>query len=760
MAEEDKSKPLGRVETKDAAVEMRATAQALTSMSNSLKNLKGEAGEIAGDVAKSINKAATAYRDISSEVYNTVEGERDYEKILKKNQQIKQQMLDLEIEKEIVLARIGTATDDEIAGYRTLLRGIYDTVEAIEAQAEGTAQVAETTKEIVKAGEKFAALSEKFAEIPLIGGLIAGPLAEAGKVAEKAVANGAGPLSAKLQGAAAAAMQLGKNLGPAALLASVMTAAKETKALSTNLGVSLDSATEMQKGFAKFAEDSRDSRINSTKLAAAQNSLAKELKLGVEFSGETLQNFTKLTEYMGVSEGAASRLALLTESTAMSSDEFQSSLAQSVVESNKALGVNVSLSEAFETIGSASASTYLTLRRSPQQLGKMVGEAKKLGLEFSQIENIAASMLDFESSIQAELEAEVLTGKQLNFERARMAALQGDQLTLTREIATQVGTIAEFENMNVIARDSLAKSMGMNSDQMAEMLLKSEALAANEEAAAKLSAEQLQTARKRAEETGNLGKALLEVQQEASVDQKFQDATDKLLDAFKQIAIQVTPLVTKLADLFAKFASSPLGKMAVVGATALVGISTVASMAKGFRGINPALPLYTKETGAGGASGASGKITKGADGRYRDAKGRFAAKPKGMLSSGRRFKATGGGMALGAGIGIAGSIAGSAMQEAGMDSAGKAMSMGAQGVMMGAMFGPMGMAIGGTVGALAGAVTGHMEKQARERAEAEQKKADEYQKTMQELAQKEAKIFLDSNQVGMGLTLGTNYKTQ
>ena len=35
-----------------------------------------------------------------------------------------------------------------------------------------------------------------------------------------------------------------------------------------------------------------------------------------------------------------------------------------------------------------------------------------------------------------------------------------------------------------------------------------------------------------------------------------------------------------------------------------------------------------------------------------------------------------------------------------------------------------------------------------------------FQKTMQELAQKEAKIFLDSNQVGMGLTLGTNYKTQ
>ena len=509
----------------------------------------------------------------------------------------------------------------------------------------------------------------------------------------------------------------------------------------------------MQKRFGQFAADSRDSRITSTKLAEAQNSLQQSLKLGVEFSGETLENFTKLTKYMGVSEAAASRLALLTEGSALSSDEFQSSLAQSVVESNKALGVNVSLSEAFETIGSASASTYLTLRRSPQQLGKIVAEAKKLGLEFSQIESIASSMLDFESSIQAELEAEVLTGKQLNFERARMAALQGDTLTLTREIASQVGTIAEFENMNVIARESLAKSMGMNSDQMAEMLLKSEALKANEEIASEMSAEQLQTARERAKATGDLGAALLEVNQEASVDQTFQDATGKLVDAFKQIAIQVTPLVTKIADLFAKFASSPLGKIGVSLAAAGVGAATVGSMLKGMRGIHPSMPLYTKQAGVGGSSKSASASGKGGE--------QGSAKASGnMFSKGRAFKATAGTMALGAGIGIAGSMVGAQMQKSGNEAMGKGVSMGAQGVMMGSMFGPMGMAIGGTVGFLAGAVTGHLEKQEKARAEAEQKRADEYQKTMQELAQKEAKIFLDSNQVGMGLTLGTNYKTE
>jgi hypothetical protein len=623
---------------------------------------------------------------------------------------------------------------------------LFDKLQAIQVRKDAMSSMVEDAKVLVTEAKKLASQTKFFdrlqlaAEtIPGLGPLISGPFQAAAAAAKEAAESGGGLMNTYVAGG----KELLKVLGPTAVLGVLLKASAETKELSTNLGISLDSAIDMQKRFGQIASDSKDVRINSTALAKAQNTLQKELKLGVEFSGETLQNFTKLTEYMGVSAAAASRLALLTEGTAMSSSEFQNSLAQSVVESNKALGVNVSLSEAFETIGSASASTYLTLRRSPQQLGKMVAEAKKLGLEFSQIESIASSMLDFESSIQAELEAEVLTGKQLNFERARMAALQGDTLTLTREIATQVGTIAEFENMNVIARESLAKSMGMNSDQMAEMLLKSEALAANETIAAEMSAEQLQSARERAKVTGDLGAALLEINQEADVSAKFEQSAVKLQDAFKQVAIQVMPVVTKLADLVAKIFSSPLLKTAaIIGSVASAGM-LLASLGRG----TMIRPMITRD-----ASAASGGSMFGGGG---------SAKASGnMFSKGRRFKATTGGMALGAGIGIAGSMVGAQLQKSGQEAIGKGISMGAQGAMMGAMFGPMGMAIGGGVGLLAGTITGHLEKQEKAREEAEQKRADEYQKTMQELAQKEAKIFLDSNQVGMGLTLGTNYKTQ
>jgi|TARA_R110000823_G_scaffold279248_1_gene397563 hypothetical protein len=70
------------------------------------------------------------------------------------------------------------------------------------------------------------------------------------------------------------------------------------------------------------------------------------------------------------------------------------------------------------------------------------------------------------------MEAELMTGKQLNLEGARAAALAGDQAALAAELRKEVGTIAEFEGMNVMQRQAMAKAFGMNVDQMAEMLNK------------------------------------------------------------------------------------------------------------------------------------------------------------------------------------------------------------------------------------------------------------------------------------------------
>ena len=73
---------------------------------------------------------------------------------------------------------------------------------------------------------------------------------------------------------------------------------------------------------------------------------------------------------------------------------------------------------------------------------------------------IYEGVLDFQSSIESELQASLLIGRQLNLNRARELALAGDLAGLQQEIVKQVGSEAELNRLNVIQRKSLAEALG------------------------------------------------------------------------------------------------------------------------------------------------------------------------------------------------------------------------------------------------------------------------------------------------------------
>ena len=96
--------------------------------------------------------------------------------------------------------------------------------------------------------------------------------------------------------------------------------------------------------------------------------------------------------------------------------------------------------------------------------------AKKLGVEFSSIVNLSSKLLDFESSISAQMEASALLGREINLDKAREAALAGDMVTLQKEIAQQVGSEAQFNEMNVLQRKKLADAMGVSVADLAKIV--------------------------------------------------------------------------------------------------------------------------------------------------------------------------------------------------------------------------------------------------------------------------------------------------
>ena len=113
---------------------------------------------------------------------------------------------------------------------------------------------------------------------------------------------------------------------------------------------------------------------------------------------------------------------------------------------------------------------------STEEIAKGVYQLKLMGMTLEQSKKSASGLLDFQSSIRSEIEAELLTGQQLNLEQARLFALKRDYKGVGEEIMKQVGSYEDLTNMNILAVESLAKAVGMTGDELTESVRKVEEL--------------------------------------------------------------------------------------------------------------------------------------------------------------------------------------------------------------------------------------------------------------------------------------------
>ena len=173
---------------------------------------------------------------------------------------------------------------------------------------------------------------------------------------------------------------------------------------------------------------------------------------------------------MGISEEATAKLALQAEATGHSLEDVKDSAFETVIGLAKSGKGAVNVQQVIEDTADVSGKLQATLGKNPKALARAAAEARALGLSLREMENVADGLLDFESSIAAEMEAELLTGKQINLEQARQFALTNDMEGLTREIGKNQSIIQAFSSGNRLQQQAIEKSLGLSSDQIAKMI--------------------------------------------------------------------------------------------------------------------------------------------------------------------------------------------------------------------------------------------------------------------------------------------------
>ena len=295
-------------------------------------------------------------------------------------------------------------------------------------------------------------------------------------------------------------------------VSAAMTANKESVNLSKNLGYGAANADRVRANFVGIERSTNNLNVTTANLSEAFNELSSSTGFVTEYSADALTTQIKLTKQLGLSGDEAAGVYKFSVLTGKSSEQTYQSLLKGYVATRNSLNVGVPFKAAMAEAAKVSGQLASNLGNNPETIIKAVVATKALGTSLEQAKSQGEKLLDFQSSIENELKAELITGQQLNLERARAAALMGDQVTVAEELAAQGMTAAKFSGMNVIAQKSFAEALGTTSDELANQLTKREMAIASGKSLAQITAEEAEEAAERQDIQEKFNAAMLKFQ--------------------------------------------------------------------------------------------------------------------------------------------------------------------------------------------------------------------------------------------------------
>ncbi len=265
---------------------------------------------------------------------------------------------------------------------------------------------------------------------------------------------------------------------------SMVAASKATAEMSRNMLISRDAARDLYSKvipgivgqFNELAKEQGNVTITAASYSKALSSingeLGMQLNLSQDFGKSTVMNVAevaKMQENFGLSAKASTQLFLEATKTGVPLEEMNKSIFGTLGLMSAQSGLQLDFNKVIEEAASVSGVLRANFGGSTEAIAKAVYQAKLLGMTLDQTQSISSGLLDFESSIASELEAELLIGRDLNLEKAREYALAGDTVGLMQEISKEAGTQEDFNNMNFKAREAIAGALKMEVNALSDM---------------------------------------------------------------------------------------------------------------------------------------------------------------------------------------------------------------------------------------------------------------------------------------------------
>lgn len=464
-----------RKDLQDLNKELSAFEDALLNISSklsstikdSLRSVRDEAKTVGEILEKQIsNTIKSMARDLDDTVKSTLDLAKGTTSVSKIQQKIQRQKVKaLSIEKNLsTLQKNGLITLDD---YNKSLGELFDTQKAhLSVMEEQLDMAKEIKKRIGITGKIIKGISK----LPIIGDLIN---------AEEILTNinhqaFLGKTKLQIMGTALEGVlgSIKQNLGDPLVLIGLfkklIDAVQSFSKMSVKIGQSFlglaGSTKQVRADLVDMAANNR--YLNFEEALGHMVSINKLTGTNLKLTQDQVNHMQRLTNLMGLSAETASGLFEISTLTGQSFDDSLTNIASITEELNATEGQILSVNDVVEKFVSASSQIRANLANNPELLARAAFQAAKLGLTLNQIQDLSRGTLNFQSSIEDEMSAELLLQKNLNLEALRYATLTGDVATQGKEIERIIKDNIESTKGNVIAQEALAKTLNMSVEQM------------------------------------------------------------------------------------------------------------------------------------------------------------------------------------------------------------------------------------------------------------------------------------------------------
>ena len=208
--------------------------------------------------------------------------------------------------------------------------------------------------------------------------------------------------------------------------------------------------------------------LSSEDAQSSISQIANDFGIGVSESSKLSENVARIAASTGMSvEDSTKLVGLFTQTQGLTGQQAEDLLlgTRQLAKAN-----NVAPDKVLSDIAADTEVFARFSKDGGENLLRAAVQARALGINLSTVAKAADGLLDFQNSLNAEIEASILLGREVNLQKARELSLNNDIEGLQKELVKQVGTEAEFNKLNRIERDALARAMSMEVSEIQKLV--------------------------------------------------------------------------------------------------------------------------------------------------------------------------------------------------------------------------------------------------------------------------------------------------